>query len=188
MRYIQGLKEGINMSIITKSEARKIARENLGNMSEFERTFSSEMIIDDIIASGLLHNYASVLMYKALPNEVNVDRLIEWAVGHGKAVYLPRVCGNDIEIVKLPCELIEGAFRVLEPLGECSDIDPVCVITPLLAVDKDGNRLGKGKGYYDRYFAHNQICYKVGVAYRQQLLDSVPVSEHDAKLDKVFYR
>ena len=176
------------MSIITKLEARKIAREKLSKMTEFDRTFSSEMIIDDIIASGILHRFASVLLYKALPNEVNVDRLIEWALGHGKAVYLPRVSGDDIQIVKLPCDLAEGVFGVLEPIGECANISPVLVITPLLAVDLDGNRLGKGKGYYDRYFAQNQPCYKVGVAFRQQLLDSVPGSEHDVKLDRVFYR
>ena len=176
------------MSILTKDKARLIAREKLNNMSDFDRTFNSEMVIDDIIASGLLRGHASILMYKSLAGEVCVNRLIEWALGHGKTVYLPRVCGDNLEIVKLPCVVKEGAYGVLEPIGDKSDIMPRCVITPLLAVDKDGNRLGKGKGYYDRYFAENPACYKVGVAFRQQVFDCIPTDDKDIKLDRLFYR
>ncbi len=176
------------MCTTSKSDLRILAREKLAKLSAFDRTFNSEMIVDDIIASGLLNEYASVLMYKSLPNEVCVDRLIEWATCHGKAVYLPRVSGDKIEVVKVPCQLSVGSYGVMEPLGDAVNVRPACVITPLLAVDKCGNRLGKGKGYYDKYFAENNTCYKVGVAFRQQLIDDITVSEFDVKLDRIFYR
>ena len=59
---------------------------------------------------------------------------------------------------------------------------------PVLAVDKHGNRLGKGKGYYDRFFAKFPNCKKVAVAFKEQVLDEIVTESHDIKMDKIFVR
>lgn len=176
------------MCILTKDECRKIVREKLNSMSDFDRSFKSEMIIDDIITSRLLDGHSNILLYKALRTEVNVDRLIDYAYSHGKTVFLPRVCGEEMQLVKLPCELKKGAFGIFEPVGEAVLHNVDLVITPVLAVDGNNNRLGKGKGYYDRFFAKQPNAYKVAVAFREQTLKQIPTNEFDVKMDKIFVR
>lgn len=176
------------MCTLTKAECRTIAKQKLKAMSDFEKSFQSELIVDDIIASRLLEGHNNVLVYKAMSTEVNVDRLASFAMQHGKNVYLPRVCGNEMELIKLPCELQTGAFGILEPVGENVAVNIDLVITPVLAVDNYNNRLGKGKGYYDRFFEKFPKAVKVAVAFKQQVLNEIPVMEHDIKMDKIFVR
>lgn len=176
------------MSILTKEQQRKMLRERLDAMSYFDRGFKSQLICDDIIRSGIFDEHSHILLYKALPYEVNVDWLIDFAASRGKHCYLPRVCGEDMQLVRYPCAFQKGAFSIMEPIGEAESVNIDLVITPLLGVDKQGNRLGKGKGYYDRFFAKNPSCFKVGVAFSEQVLDSVATAEFDIKLDKIFVR
>lgn len=66
------------------------------------------------------------------------------------------------------------------------------MITPGVAFTKAGGRLGHGKGYYDTFFnklnaVQEKSAFKVGLAFREQVLDEVPLSEHDVKLDLVLY-
>lgn len=176
------------MCILTKSEQRKIVKEKLDKMSFFDRSFKSELIVDDIIASGILNSHSHILFYKSLPTEVNIDRLIEFSLSHGKHCYLPRVNGDNMDIVKMPCKMQKGAYGILEPIGENS-LDKIdLVIVPVLAVDFLCNRLGKGKGYYDRYFQNNPDCQKVAVAFKEQQLDKINVEPFDVKMDKIFVR
>lgn len=176
------------MCISTKAELRASIRTRLKNMTPFERTLKSELIVDDIIASGIVLQYASILLYKAMDSEVNIDRLIEYAVHHGKRVYLPRVNGDELELVQYPCQLKVGAYGILEPVGQAVEVYPKLVIAPVLGVDKSGNRLGKGKGYYDRYFEKAGECAKIGVAFSEQVVDNVFGEVHDIPLDKIYVR
>lgn len=176
------------MSILTKAEQRKIVREKLNNMSYFDRSFKSQMIVSDIINSKLINNHSHILLYKALITEVNIDWLLEFTMTYGKQCYLPRVNGDEIELVKYPCKLQKGAFGVLEPIGEAVSTHIDLCIVPVLAVDNNGNRLGKGKGYYDRFLSKYPNCEKVAVAFKEQVLDSVVTDEHDIKMDRIFVR
>ncbi len=62
--------------------------------------------------------------------------------------------------------------------------DIIC-FTPLIACSRDGSRLGRGRGYYDRFFAEHPHIWRVGVCYSAQILDSIPTEPHDQKLDCV---
>lgn len=176
------------MCTLTKDEARKIVKERLNNMSYFDRSFKSQMIVSDIINSKLINGHSHILLYKAMITEVNIDWLLEFTMTFGKQCYLPRVNGEDIELVKYPCKLQKGAYGILEPIGEAVDAHIDLCIVPVLAVDSEGNRLGKGKGYYDRFFDKHADCYKVAVAFKEQQLDSFETQAHDVKMDKIFVR
>ena len=67
--------------------------------------------------------------------EVNIDWLLEFAMTYGKQCYLPRVNGDNIELVKYPCRLQKGAFGILEPVGEAVETNIDLCIVPVLAVD-----------------------------------------------------
>jgi 5-formyltetrahydrofolate cyclo-ligase len=124
-------------------------------------------------------------------NEVNTIPLLEWTWFSQKKLLVPVVQGTEllsIEIVALE-NLRRNAFGILEPIEETASIlenDLNIVIAPLLAVDKSGNRLGYGKGYYDRFFKRlHQGVFKLGVAFDFQVLDHIPTSENDVTLDAV---
>ena len=60
------------------------------------------------------------------------------------------------------------------------------VVTPGLAFDRKGNRLGRGGSYYDRFFAHEKlVAHKCGFGFAEQLLDSVPTANHDEQIDSL---
>ena len=132
-------------------------------------------------------SFKSVLLYKALSYEVDVDELINKYLLE-RDVYLPKVQGDDMCIVKIDkdTKYIKGAFSIQEPEGELikpEDVNIDLCITPLLGFDTSLNRLGKGKGYYDRFFAKSKPMTKLGVAFSVQKVDRIDAEPHDIKLD-----
>ena len=105
-----------------------------------------------------------------------------------KSIYLPRVSGDDLEIVPYngPQSLDDNnKFHIGEPVGE--PVDPSClelIIVPAVALDANRNRLGRGKGFYDRLLGSTD-CPTIGVVCDFQLVDEVPVEPHDRPLDCV---
>lgn len=170
-------------NIKSKKEIRAELREKLCAMTKEERIEKSRNICNQLIEKLSEIKPISCLMYKALPTEVNIDMAIEYCLDNDIKVYLPRVNGDKMDIVEYG-ELRVGAYGILEPAGEPSDILPNVAIVPLLGVDKLKNRLGKGKGYYDRYFENKDI-YKIAVAFSTQLVDELPVDDNDIAMDEL---
>lgn len=166
-----------------KSEIRAELREKLRTMTDKERAEKSREISNRLIEILREIKPVTCLMYKALPTEANIDIAIEYCLNNGIKVYLPRVNGDNMEIVEYG-ELVVGAYGILEPMGEASEILPAVAVVPLLGVDKLKNRLGKGKGYYDRYF-ENKYIYKIAVAFSTQLVDELPIDDNDIAMDEL---
>lgn len=104
-------------------------------------------------------------------------------------VVLPRVKGEDMEFYDYDAEAMAvGAFGISEPQGEvpvaAEEID--LMVVPGVAFTRAGDRLGRGKGYYDRYLSREGFrAYCVGVCYEHQVVDELPVEPHDRRMDKV---
>ncbi len=139
-----------------------------------------------------LHEFAgsrNILMYYSLPDELTtVSTLNRWQDA-GRQVYLPRVNGDLLDIMPyVPDNMAKGAFGINEPM-EGVVAAPGCidmVIVPGVAFDCECNRLGRGRGFYDRLLSGMRPgVVTVGVGYDFQLIDHVPVEEHDIKLDYV---
>ena len=132
----------------------------------------------------------TILVYSALPDEVPTQALLDLLVKQGKTVLLPRVISDtDME---LRCytgrhDLQEGAYGILEPNGALfTDYDTIDVaIVPGMAFDTEGHRLGRGKGYYDRFLARVPYLYKIGLCFSWQMVDKVPHDKHDIVMDEV---
>ena len=87
-----------------------------------------------------------------------------------------------------PDALVFGAFGILEPQGErpCPAGESDLVVCPGVAFTADGRRLGRGRGYYDRYLGDPAFRgFRVGVCYAHQLVDDLPVEPHDVRMDRV---
>ena len=82
-------------------------------------------------------------------------------------------------------ELKQGSLGIWEPDTQKEYLNSIdLVIVPGVAFDRDKSRLGRGKGYYDRYFINKRIV-KIGVCFDFQLLESIPIDSFDIKMDKV---
>ena len=129
-----------------------------------------------------------VALYSPILNEVFTEEIFHEALHRGKTIAYPRVVGERLDFVSVtsPAELSPGAFGVLEPTGtmllpsHALDL----VLVPGVAFDVLGNRLGYGKGFYDRVlFGTGRPALSVGLCFELQLIERLPVEEHDACLD-----
>ena len=140
----------------------------------------------------MLAEAQTIMAYYSLPDEVNTHALIDELVAEGKTVLLPKGMGADtMELRRYTgrADLQEGAYHILEPVGEpFTDLSAIdLILVPGLAFDAAGHRLGRGRGYYDR-FLHSKnrpYCVKIGVCFDFQKVDEVPVDAHDIAMDKV---
>lgn len=125
--------------------------------------------------------YDSFFVYNSFRSEASTAAIISALIKADKRVYCPKVRGR--EMLRVPYgEMQKGAYGIMEPVGEpySGRID-VCV-TPLLAVDGQGFRLGYGGGYYDRYFAVSDVI-KVGIGYGFQQTSVNFREENDVPLN-----
>jgi 5-formyltetrahydrofolate cyclo-ligase len=124
--------------------------------------------------------------YFALGSEVTTELIIKRAKTVGKKIALPRVEEDNIIFYELSSikSLIRGRFGIMEPppYGQMSDID--ILVVPGIAFDKKGNRLGYGKGYYDRLLSGKRT-FSIGLAYSFQLLENLPYDRYDKRLDAI---
>ena len=130
----------------------------------------------------------TVAVFAALPDEPATDEgLARWA--STRRVGLPRVEGDAMRVYACrPDALVFGAFGILEPQGErpCPAGEIDLVVCPGVAFTADGRRLGRGRGYYDRYLGDPAFRgFRVGVCYAHQLVDDLPVEPHDVRMDRV---
>lgn len=132
----------------------------------------------------------TVLAYWSMPGEVQTHGFIEkWACN--KQFLLPVIDGNRLQLKQFTekSALVTGAaYDILEPSGpefkSYQHID--LVLVPGVAFDQLGNRLGFGKGYYDRLLPHIKAPF-VGLCYDFQLLEHLPTNEHDVRMNRVLW-
>lgn len=129
---------------------------------------------------------SKILMYHSLPDELStLEFLDKWHTR--KRFFLPRVNGVNLDILPYDCSTLRlGAFHIEEPEGnDTVDIDEIeMIIVPAVAYDRNGNRVGRGKGYYDRLLSTTKAT-KVGIAYDFQMVDEIDAEPHDVKVDIV---
>jgi 5-formyltetrahydrofolate cyclo-ligase len=164
-------------------------------IKERKRTFTSEKAIvdSDIIFDQIetLPQFLSakiILAYWSLSDEVQTQKFIlKWA--NKKRIALPIVIGDTLELRAfngLNSLITSASFGIQEPKTE-ELIDPEDVdfaIIPGVAFDGKGNRLGRGKGFYDRFLKQTN-AFKVAVGFDFQIIEEIPVSSFDVPVDLV---
>ena len=149
------------------------------------RLAKSKKIVEHLSTSSLFLENERILCYAALPAEADLTGIRTLCTEMGKHIAFPKVCGDTILFFEtFPRDILsEGTFHVPEPdTEEKSPVlweDALC-LTPGVAFDRDGNRLGYGKGYYDRFFAHHPATLRCGIAFMEQVSETtLPVEGTD---------
>lgn len=145
----------------------------------------------------------TLFAYLSHGGEISVSALIAHALTRGTAVAAPRVAGKDLRFHRIDSAdgpFIPGAFGIREPSERSPRLFPssgsliafpVTILVPGLAFDREGHRLGRGAGYYDRFLEAFLATFPdrrseitvVGVCHSAQIVDSVPVESHDIGVD-----
>ncbi|MBE5752023.1 MAG: 5-formyltetrahydrofolate cyclo-ligase [Clostridia bacterium] len=124
-------------------------------------------------------------VYLSFSSEARTDLVIERLLELGQEVFCPRVDGKDMYAVRYGEDFSLSKYGVREPVGEIYNGEMDIVILPMLAVDGQGNRLGYGGGYYDKWLAAHPNCKRVAFVFDMQLLKEVPSEETDQKMDMI---
>lgn len=175
---------------MTKSEYRKIYKNIRKNISNDILVEKSNAVFDLLMKNERFINADTVFVYISYNNEVMTDRVIEYLHRNNKRVLIPW-CNTENETMQAVVynkdadfeENIYGIKEIKNPEIYRGKID--LTLVPGIAFDRYGNRIGYGKGYYDKFF-ENTNCYKIGLSYSDTITDNmIPHSANDAIMDCV---
>ncbi len=181
----------------SKAEIRKQILERLQAQDSVIKEEKQSDLCNQVSRLSEFNQATVVCCYVALSYEVQTQKLIEQMLKQNKRVSVPYVETENqslclYEIKNFTKDLTPGSFGVLEPTASVRQNDPVnpealdLIFVPGVAFDRSGNRLGHGKGFYDRFLSGlKPSTVTIGLAYDFQLLDQLPVDVHDCPVNEV---
>lgn len=186
---------------MNKKDLRKEILARRGTLSKQVCYEKSKVIAERVTQLETFKMSNKVLLYAPIRNEVETEEIYCMAKAFQKNIYYPKVLGTEMEFYRMDetTELELSKYGILEPVPESTDLynpeddDMIFVVMPGAVFDREGNRIGYGGGYYDKYLHRlgdrvnpKQIC-KVAVAYECQLVESGLIEQetHDIKMDYV---
>ncbi|MEG1663178.1 MAG: 5-formyltetrahydrofolate cyclo-ligase [Clostridia bacterium] len=168
---------------MTKTETRKYVRERLLKISDAEREWASGAILDELTSLDVFKNAKSIFIFLGTQTEPDTEELIGLALAMEKTVSVPKISGDTMDAILISpfTDFRRNKYGILEPdKGQIVREFDLCIL-PLVAFC-GLNRLGHGKGYYDK-FLENNSCFKLGIAFDCQGVDSIETTSQDIPLD-----
>lgn len=183
---------------MTKKELRSAQKKKLAALPKEAFTEEGRLAAERLVKTSIWQSYKRVLIYLSMPDELDTAPLLEKAFSQNKEVYAPKVESDSsmrfFRVTQDVSSWVVGAFDIREPAGKEADVfkfdsGPALVISPGLAFDMSGNRIGRGKGFYDRFYeklfaagADSKIC---AFCMSCAIVDEVPMEEFDRKVNAV---
>lgn len=189
----------------TKAQLRERMKKRRDAMPKDERAAKSDAIARRIMKLDWYSYAAELLVYAAIRSEVELFSFCEMAWRDGRILYFPRVSGEDMEFYRVDSfqQLAPGCFQVPEPrliadsdFAESSDSlagevwsagseRTVPILVPGIAFSRQGQRIGYGKGYYDRYLAKHPALMPIGICFEEQLVDGMETEAQDYPMRRI---
>lgn len=184
-----------------KAEIRKEIRNKKRQFTQAQLGELSLSVINRLKEHPKVKEAHTLLLYYSLPDEVDTHDWIDELVKDGKKVVLPVVVDDKHMILREYADrkdLAMGSFHIMEPIGKrfpeerYGEIETG--IIPGMGFDEDRHRLGRGKGYYDRFLERQKTVaeqcgakalYKIGICFPFQKLKQIPTNLHDIPMDEV---
>lgn len=198
-----------------KQELRKEIRNRKRQFTQGQLGELSLSVISQLRKHPKVRAAHTLLLYYSLPDEVNTHEWIDELVTEGKRVLLPVVVNDKDMVIREYTgkhDLAEGSFHIMEPIGKLFPEEKYpeieVAIIPGMSFDAGGHRLGRGKGYYDRFLTKlrgtevdksgtevdksdtedknlGTEVYKIGVCFGFQKLQEIPFESHDILMNEV---
>jgi len=174
-----------------KKQIRSEIKSALAAMNPAGAAGASSAACGNLVAQREFSDARSVMIFLPMPGEIDARDIARAAWSQGKRVAVPKIRApgvmDAVEISSLDTDLSPGAFDILEPNSDkvipAGELD--LIVAPALAFDRQGNRLGRGGGYYDRFIARSEGSLICGLSFDCQLLDEVPAEPHDRPVNMV---
>lgn len=182
---------------MTKREQRSTILEVRASLSDADRAFFDRLIFDRAHRLRAFQLARTIHVYRSLIHEVETMPFLEYAWSTGKDVYVPVVPPGSSHMISVRVSYAtrwtEGSYGISVPdaythddIAEPSQFDTTsCILVPMVGFDRHCNRLGYGKGFYDRFLRSTPSAPSIGLAYECQRCDSVPTDAHDIRLSAV---
>lgn len=179
---------------MNKQELRKEIRNRKRQFSQAQLGELSLSVISKLMTHPKVIAAKTILLYYSMPDEVNTHEWIDELAKQGKRVLLPVVIDGENMILREYTgrqDLKEGSYHILEPVGKLfpttryKEIE--VGIIPGMSFDKQGHRLGRGKGYYDRFLQQVPHIYKIGICFGFQKEEHIPTDKYDQTMDETVF-
>ncbi|XP_070542801.1 5-formyltetrahydrofolate cyclo-ligase-like [Ptychodera flava] len=186
-----------------KQALRRELKLRLSSMSVAERTKQSEAITQRLIEHPVYKRSQRVSIYLSMTEEVHTMGILRNLFETNKMCFIPQYIGDKMDMLRLHSmedydSLPKTKWNIKQPAEGDQREEALStggldlIIVPGLGFSKDGDRLGRGKGYYDNY---QKRCtqetgvkpYTIALAYNEQICDEIPTSEYDVKIDEVLW-
>lgn len=184
----------MGLAMSSKDDLRRRIKTLLESQSSQARLEKSRTIAKKLFDLAVFKKARCVCFYMSMPEEADTSFAVDKALSLGKKVVLPCCESAETELrlyqISDRRTLKENDYGILEPVPDQSVlVDPAevdLVVVPGLLFDRKNRRLGRGKGYYDRFLGRLQPgVFKVGLAFLFQVAEEIPTEAHDVKLDLV---
>ena len=188
-----------------KKILRKIIKVRVSAISADEKAKREKLLLDNLFSMPEFLAANTVMLFANLPDEIGTFSLIDKCIAMGKKVFLPVINGDDMTACEFKGEYKIGKYEIKEPvikLGVRSEelgvdnsvTEPESVgnnvpfdfiLVPGVGFNPNGYRLGRGKGYYDKFLSKYSNLFTVGVCFREQFYLDIPTEPHDIPMHKV---
>ena len=190
MTYVKTMNEKLHAE---KKQMREMVLARRDAMSSAARTAASHAIVEKVCALPNYQEANVVLIYMGFGSEIETQRLFERILADAKMAVLPRVDRASqsliLHAVRHISELETNKWGIREPRADAPSlpIDAIeFMLMPGVAFDRSGNRLGYGRGYYDKLLsAASPALARVTAGFACQIVDAVPVGPNDQKIDMI---
>lgn len=174
------------MNKVTKQELRTEMKNLRKSLDDATIEKKSDEIFENLKNLSFFNEAEHIMSFMTFNSEVDTQKINESVLEEDKKLLLPRVV-NKITMLAIENDgLFErSALGILEPCGEDYHEEIDFIIVPGLAFDLEGNRLGYGRGYYDRFFEKYPRAIRCAICFSEQIVELVPTEEHDKKMDYI---
>ncbi len=177
---------------VNKEHQRKISIKKRATLKD-KNSNASKTLQDHL--NGLINfkNYKIIASFISFKSEISTQFLNEFLLNNGKILCLPIIKNNSETLnfieYNLKTKLVSGKFGIMQPSDVRKEFLPEIILTPCLAFDKNGFRLGYGGGYYDKTFSYlKKIKHKfisIAVAFDDQKIDELVHDKYDQKINYI---
>lgn len=185
-----------NKVYLNKKEEKRILRKEIlakrASIPSDTRKLADMAIAERIIGHQWFYRADVLLCFVNYDSEISTQEILKEALLKGKKLFLPKIEGENMVFYHIDSleDLIKGYKGILEPKGDTEAFqynqyaeESMLLLLPGVAFDIYGHRMGYGKGFYDRFLADKERLqtYSIGIGYKCQQVEQLPVDEHDIK-------
>lgn len=173
--------------LFSKIEIREVLAEKRRQVPLFRRLEASSLLLEQLIQ--VAQNHPLILSFASRGDEIDLWPFNEWLLEHGKLV-LPKLVQNEIKLFQVRdfAQLFPSKWNILEPGPSCSPVELQeisCALIPGLGFDSRFYRIGWGKGHYDHLLKSMEHTHKIGIGFKEQWIEALPIEPHDQKCNQL---